>query len=185
MILCLGATRSVVYKHTRHSLCRHQSYWVSRRSEMRTIDRTGTMGMVSVLVVDDDRELRAMLRMTLEDAGYVVLEAAHGMEALSVLRDRIEPLIVVLDNRMPHLGGSYLLQLVSVDEGLLRHHRYILIAGDKEAFSRAVAPLRERLDARVLGKPFDLDEFSRAVAQAATELAHLSTPRPPSASFEV
>jgi CheY-like chemotaxis protein len=142
------------------------------------------MGTVSVLVVDDDRELRAMLRMTLEDAGYTVMEAAHGMQALSVLRDRVEPLVVVLDNTMPHLNGSYLLHLMAVDEGLLRHHRYILITGDTDTFTREVAPLRERLDARVLGKPFDLDEFSRAVAQAATELTTFSAASSPTATFE-
>jgi CheY-like chemotaxis protein len=57
-----------------------------------------------VLIVDDDRDVRELLVETFRLAGFEVLEAANGLEALlSVKRER--PDAVVLDLMMPRLGG--------------------------------------------------------------------------------
>jgi DNA-binding response OmpR family regulator len=57
-----------------------------------------------VLIVDDEPNVRLMLRTTLESAGYRVLEAADGLGALSRLQDGTCDLIL-LDLRMPKLDG--------------------------------------------------------------------------------
>jgi CheY-like chemotaxis protein len=57
-----------------------------------------------VLVVDDDAELRALLRRMLEPAGYRVVEAENGRAALERLRD-ISPSVVLLDLMMPEMDG--------------------------------------------------------------------------------
>lgn len=58
----------------------------------------------TVLVVDDDTSTRQAYAAFLEDCGYVVLQAAHGGEAIvSVYRHR--PDVVVLDVAMPVLDG--------------------------------------------------------------------------------
>jgi DNA-binding response OmpR family regulator len=57
-----------------------------------------------VLIVDDEPNVRLMLRTALESAGYRVLEAADGLGALARLRDGTCDL-VVLDLRMPKLDG--------------------------------------------------------------------------------
>jgi DNA-binding response OmpR family regulator len=57
-----------------------------------------------VLVVDDDRDIRTMLRITLEDAGFSVREAPDGYAALAALEERA-PDCMVLDVMMPKLDG--------------------------------------------------------------------------------
>ena len=57
-----------------------------------------------VLVVEDDEMMRLILRRILEDEGYVVTEAANGLEALERLRSAI-PGAVLLDLLMPVMDG--------------------------------------------------------------------------------
>jgi DNA-binding response OmpR family regulator len=65
----------------------------------------------SVLVVDDDAGLRALLTTTLEQAGYAVLEAADGREGLRRLH-REHPDLIVLDVAMPELDGFQALERI-------------------------------------------------------------------------
>ncbi|MBK7368015.1 MAG: PAS domain S-box protein [Candidatus Eisenbacteria bacterium] len=59
-----------------------------------------------VLVVDDEESVRALARSVLERLGYRVLQAADGMQALSLVRDlRGAVDIVILDQTMPRLSG--------------------------------------------------------------------------------
>ena len=60
--------------------------------------------MARILVVDDDKKTRKMLRYTLENAGYKVDEASNGNEAVALYRK--EPAdLVVLDIFMPEKDG--------------------------------------------------------------------------------
>src|SRR4051794_14584314 len=58
----------------------------------------------TILVVDDDTELRNILRCVLEDADHVVLTAEDGYEAVRLLADRHVDLMLT-DLRMPGLTG--------------------------------------------------------------------------------
>jgi diguanylate cyclase (GGDEF)-like protein len=57
-----------------------------------------------ILVVDDDRNLRKIIQTNLELAGYDVVTAANGGEAMQVL-DAMQPDLVVLDVMMPIMDG--------------------------------------------------------------------------------
>src|SRR4051812_20455497 len=59
----------------------------------------------SVLVVDDDRDLRAGLILILEAEGYRVAGAADGQQALEALRAGPRPDVILLDMMMPVLSG--------------------------------------------------------------------------------
>ena len=61
-------------------------------------------GSGTVLVVDDDDGIRAVVRDALEFDGYRVVEAPDGKAGLAVL-EGIEPCLVLLDMRMPVLDG--------------------------------------------------------------------------------
>ena len=61
----------------------------------------------TVLVVDDDAEVRHLLRATVELAGHRVVDAADGAEALELIK-RSAPDLVLLDVRMPRLDGAEL-----------------------------------------------------------------------------
>jgi DNA-binding response OmpR family regulator len=58
----------------------------------------------TVLVVDDDADLRALLAFALTDAGYAVIEAASGSAAIAVYRAR-KPDLVVLDIGLGDIDG--------------------------------------------------------------------------------
>ena len=58
----------------------------------------------SLLLVDDEPRIRRVLRLALEDEGYLVAEAANGLEALSALR-REPPDVVLLDLMLPDRDG--------------------------------------------------------------------------------
>ena len=67
-------------------------------------------GRPAVLVVDDDDEIRAVVRETLEPEGYTVWQAAHGEDALALLeerggRDGGSPAVILLDLHMPVMDG--------------------------------------------------------------------------------
>ena len=66
-------------------------------------------GSETILLVEDDDQLRRATKRVLEDAGYQVLTAADGQEALDVLRQQGEGIrLVVSDLVMPRLGGRAL-----------------------------------------------------------------------------
>jgi CheY-like chemotaxis protein len=57
----------------------------------------------SVIVVDDEPQVRRLVARMLDEAGFAVTPAACGAEALSLLVDRAD--LVVLDIRLPDLSG--------------------------------------------------------------------------------
>lgn len=65
--------------------------------------------MKSVLVVDDDPSIRALIRLYLESAGYAVIEAADGRRAMAALDGQAVDL-VILDIFMPEMDGLEVLQ---------------------------------------------------------------------------
>jgi signal transduction histidine kinase len=60
---------------------------------------------VKILVADDSKAIRKMLRALLEDVGHEVAEAADGAEALRVLESPNPPELAILDWTMPFLDG--------------------------------------------------------------------------------
>jgi CheY-like chemotaxis protein len=60
----------------------------------------------SVLVVDDDADVRESIGDALEEEGYRVTSASNGKEALRLLKDdKIRPDIILLDIMMPEMDG--------------------------------------------------------------------------------
>lgn len=58
----------------------------------------------TILLVDDERKLREMIRVYLEQEGYRTVEAANGREALYAARYE-KPDLIILDLMMPEMGG--------------------------------------------------------------------------------
>ena len=112
-----------------------------------------------VLVVEDNRGIRDLLEIMLEDEGILVETAADGAEALAVL-DHIQPTAVLLDLDLPLVSGA------SVADGL--HARYadtvpiILITANAHpaAGARRVGALA------YFAKPFNLTPVLDAVHRA-------------------
>ena len=67
-----------------------------------------TPGLGRVLVIDDEDNVRKVIRMTLTKAGYDVVEAADGGQAIEVLRSDDNPLmvdVITCDISMPKVNG--------------------------------------------------------------------------------
>lgn len=62
------------------------------------------MNDATILVVDDEPQLRRVMRTTLTDLGYTVIDAKTGEDALELLRHD-QPDLILLDLNMPGIGG--------------------------------------------------------------------------------
>jgi CheY-like chemotaxis protein len=72
-----------------------------------------------VLVVEDDREIREILALILEEAGYAVDCATNGLEALTFLRSGgAVPAVILLDLAMPIMNGIEFCAEKSADAAL-------------------------------------------------------------------
>ena len=60
--------------------------------------------MQTVLVIEDDEDMREIERATLDSAGYHVMLASNGQEGLQVLQGQ-RPCVIVLDLMMPVMDG--------------------------------------------------------------------------------
>jgi DNA-binding NtrC family response regulator len=114
----------------------------------------------AILIVEDERNMRRVLRGLLEREGYAVREAPDGGAAL---RERLEELDLVLtDLKMPHMNGLELL-------AELRHRDprlpVVLLTAFGTVGSAVEALKQGALD--YLTKPFDPEELLRAVAKGA------------------
>jgi CheY-like chemotaxis protein len=109
-----------------------------------------------VLVVDDEPSVLAVTGRTLEEAGYRVLTAANGEEALQVLVRRPEVALVVTDIVMPVLGGEELARRLAADRPDVR---VLFTSGHPDSGAEAT-PGSSRA---VLYKPFDPEELLDAV----------------------
>ncbi|HEX4462142.1 MAG TPA: response regulator, partial [Polyangia bacterium] len=103
-----------------------------------------------VLVVEDDHDTRVLLRATLETAGFVVVTAANGRDAMLRLAELPSPpRLMLLDLQMPVMDGWEL--LVS----LRQHSRWARIPiGVQSANLEVTLPDGVSF---VLGKPVDVD----------------------------
>ena len=103
----------------------------------------------SVLIVDDDSELREGLCDVLSEEGYSVIGATDGADALEQLSEFALPDVVLLDLGMPRMDGYEFLERRDADE-LLRGIPVIVISSSAD---------RTRLGYRTcttLTKPVDL-----------------------------
>ena len=59
----------------------------------------------TILVIDDDDDIRDVLAIVLDEAGFRVVAAANGREALECLREEPRPDLILLDLMMPEMDG--------------------------------------------------------------------------------
>ena len=65
-----------------------------------------------ILIVDDSADIRLLLILKLKKAGYDVLAASNGMEALEVIGDNKEIKLIILDVMMPVMNGIQTMKLL-------------------------------------------------------------------------
>lgn len=107
---------------------------------------------VRVLVVDDDANLRELLRMATENEGWAVRAASSGQEALNAIRE-FAPDLLVLDVMMPELDGMEVLTRVRASGNDVP----VLFLTAKDAVEDRIAGISAGGDDYVT-KPFNLEE---------------------------
>ena len=116
-------------------------------------------GTETVLLVEDEPEVRKVIRMQLTALGHPVIEAGDGIEALSLLENVADIAILVSDTVMP--GGICGPELAARARALRPGLPVLLITGyASESFSAAA-----EADIPVLRKPFDQPALAKALAE--------------------
>ncbi len=127
--------------------------------------------MVTVLIVDDDHDIRLTLRMVLEEIAAISIEEARdGQEGLQILRHATAPYIVLLDFMMPQFDGAYVLEQIASDATLNRHRFIVMTARDK-TLPLKLERIRQMLGIPLVPKPFDIDQIVRIVEQQIAEIS--------------
>lgn len=102
----------------------------------------------TILIVDDEPEIRNLLRLYLENENYEVLEAGDGKQALELLR-RQKPDLCILDIMMPKVDGYHVLQEIRKESNMP-----VMILSAKDADSEKILGLNLGAD-DYLAKPFN------------------------------
>lgn len=98
----------------------------------------------SVLIVEDDEDLRDSVASSLRDAGFEVEMASHGLEALERLRIGAHPCVILLDLMMPEMNGWELMATLQADPTLRGIPILVMTAsGLTPSSARAAAVLRK------------------------------------------
>jgi DNA-binding response OmpR family regulator len=110
-----------------------------------------------VLVIEDNSQLRDLVRVALEGAGHEVVTATHGAEGLARLNGQAVD-TVVTDLFMPEMDG---IEVIAALRRRFPGVRIVAMSGRPGVDYLAVA--KELGAARILRKPFAMDELVNAV----------------------
>ena len=102
----------------------------------------------TILIADDEPEIRNLLRPYLENENYQIIEAKDGREALSLLREK-KPDLCLLDIMMPEMDGYHVLQELRKESNIP-----VIILSAKDADSEKILGLNLGAD-DYLAKPFN------------------------------
>lgn len=116
---------------------------------------------LSILIIDDDEDIREALRDILERAGYQIATAAHGADAMSQLRAGERPGVIVLDLMMPVMDGYEFVAEKRKDPELAGIPIVVITAGGYAAEKAAALGA-----AGYVQKPFKANALLYAIRQA-------------------
>jgi CheY-like chemotaxis protein len=114
--------------------------------------------MSRILIVEDDSNLRVVIRMVLERAGYEVAEARHGAEALESIRVEM-PDLVIADLMMPVMNGAELIDRIQANAATAALP-IVLVSG-----LHVDSAISRRVGAVVL-KPFEPSDLLASIERA-------------------
>ena len=119
--------------------------------------------MPTILVVEDETNVRKLVLVNLASRGYAVLEAQDGKQALAQLRYNA-PSLMVLDIKLPDLTGWEILDLIASDPTLNASFPVLVMTA---SMMDAYIDLDEYPNVvEVLVKPFSVDRLLSAVTRA-------------------
>jgi DNA-binding NtrC family response regulator len=125
--------------------------------------------MATILVIDDEAQVRATMRRVLERYGYAVAEAANGREALKAIASTSCDLVIT-DINMPEMDGIEVIMALSERQPGLP---IIAISGGGRLPKDLLLASADMLGAvTTLAKPFDIPDLIGSVERALAEKDH-------------
>jgi two-component system cell cycle sensor histidine kinase/response regulator CckA len=134
---------------------------------MRTVAHAQPASGTTVLIVEDEAQVRGAAARVLRRAGYTVLECQNGLDALAVWNERgPEVAVVVTDVVMPQVGGRELVRRLRAVGATVP---VLFISG----YAEGATPDRgdDAGRSRFLAKPFDISVLVRMVDELVTRTA--------------
>jgi DNA-binding response OmpR family regulator len=133
--------------------------------QMSLTTRSGIRKRQTILIVDDEPNLRNLVHATIDSPIYQVIEACDGEEAWTLIKER-KPALVLLDLNMPKRSGLEVLKSIRADPELRGTQVMVLTSSDRQS----------DIDAGILAgadyyltKPFSpadlVDRVSEAIGQ--------------------
>ena len=113
----------------------------------------------SVMIVDDDDDIREIGTLVLESHGFRVAAAKDGLDALEMLESNGSPCVILLDLMMPRMDGEQFLKALRASDKA--HIPVVLMSGHSEASHIASELSADAL----LRKPVDLDILLKTVGE--------------------
>ncbi len=117
--------------------------------------------MTKILIAEDERDIRDLIAFTLQFAGYEVITANNGEEAVQLTLEKI-PDMVITDVRMPKMTGYEACKLIKADP--TTQHIPVIFLSAKGQEAEVQTGLASGGDEYLL-KPFAPDQLTRKVAE--------------------
>ena len=153
-----------------------ENEFVSRVEQMLSARRSGEHRREQILVVDDSPTHRAVITQALAQQGFVVLRAADGQEALSLL-DHATPDLVITDSEMPQLDGRQLTRELK-SRPRFQHVPVVMLTAADSPLNRIKS--KQAGIAAYLTKPFVPDKLVALVERLLAEQRLSAPPHPES-----
>jgi phosphoserine phosphatase RsbU/P len=112
-----------------------------------------------ILVTDDSMTVREVLKLKLEEVGYEIIQAANGMEALTILQKDDPPRLAIVDWEMPVLNGVDLCERVRALK--FEHYIYLIILTSRESKKDVTRGLQAGADDFIIKPPDDEELLCR------------------------
>ena len=111
---------------------------------------------VSILIVEDDEDLRLLISEALLEKGYSVIEAENGKKAIQML-NKVSPSLILMDLEMPVMSGKELITMLNEDDQLKQEWGKIplvIYSASIDSYPELVPFAKASLH-----KPLDLEEL--------------------------
>jgi len=112
----------------------------------------------TILIVEDDKDIRESLQQILEYEHYRVMTVQNGREALTSLAQAVPPCLIVLDLFMPEMNGPQFLSELKSKSTDNRVNIPVIVLSASPADGEVASSVKP-LVSEFVKKPVDLDEF--------------------------
>jgi two-component system alkaline phosphatase synthesis response regulator PhoP len=116
----------------------------------------------TVMIIDDEQDLKEMLSLLLESNGFKTVSASNGKDALKILKQlEQKPDLVIIDMFMPEMSGRQVCENIRKDEKLKDLKLAFLTVAAFSGYGKQMLKELNVLD--YILKPYDIDDLIRRI----------------------